>query len=620
MNHRAPLALAVAGFVALAPNVTAFADEIVGERAPRIASEAPRPAFATGARTHIEDWELVPEVAWPALNGQALLEDDQLAQAPGVPLRVGVDRTPEAAPITPDSAGLWMEAADGSRIWRLRLNSPGAAAIGVNFARFDLPPGGELRIGSPADPGRVEAFEAMGPLHKGHFNAAPVAGETAYVEYHGPAESVPQVDIEIRSIAHIYRPIAPAPASERDLRLLPCQVDVLCRPVDPNARDAVGRMLFQVGSGYYVCSGSLLADADSNTAVGYFLTANHCISSQDVADTLNVLWFYQTTSCDGSIGETDYTYGATLLANSSATDFSFLRLADDASRGQGMAGWTTTPASGTVYGIHHPGGDFKRYSGGYTTTAAPICGGLPTSAFIYNDWNDGITEGGSSGSPLFNTNWQVVGQLFGFCYYSPPNCSNPQDYNNVYGRFDVSYALAASWLNHVEPDDEYEDNDDFAQSASIPLGAYDLRLVDFYDYFIVNLPVATTLTITATYAEADMDLRVHLYNGNQVLITNSNDSDGSESIVRSLVAGDYYIRMRRVHGWGGDYTLTLSAPCSIQGDLDDDGTVGLADLSALLTNYGLTGGATYADGDLDGDGDVDLADLSALLTNFGLGC
>ncbi|MEP0847384.1 MAG: hypothetical protein HRF50_11285 [Phycisphaerae bacterium] len=55
-------------------------------------------------------------------------------------------------------------------------------------------------------------------------------------------------------------------------------------------------------------------------------------------------------------------------------------------------------------------------------------------------------------------------------------------------------------------------------------------------------------------------------------------------------------------------------------DLDGDGDVDLADLSALLTNYGMPGGASFEDGDLDADGDVDIADLSALLTAFGTMC
>jgi hypothetical protein len=56
------------------------------------------------------------------------------------------------------------------------------------------------------------------------------------------------------------------------------------------------------------------------------------------------------------------------------------------------------------------------------------------------------------------------------------------------------------------------------------------------------------------------------------------------------------------------------------GDLDGDRDVDLADLSALLANYGMTNGAEYEDGDLDGDGDVDLSDLSALLAVYGTTC
>ncbi len=55
-------------------------------------------------------------------------------------------------------------------------------------------------------------------------------------------------------------------------------------------------------------------------------------------------------------------------------------------------------------------------------------------------------------------------------------------------------------------------------------------------------------------------------------------------------------------------------------DLDGDRQIGLGDLSAILTNYGISAGAEPEDGDLDGDGDVDLADLSDLLTYFGGGC
>jgi len=61
-------------------------------------------------------------------------------------------------------------------------------------------------------------------------------------------------------------------------------------------------------------------------------------------------------------------------------------------------------------------------------------------------------------------------------------------------------------------------------------------------------------------------------------------------------------------------------PCDCPGDVNGDCMVNLADLSVLLSNYGLMSGATLADGDVDGDGDVDLADLGVMLGAFGTSC
>jgi hypothetical protein len=65
-------------------------------------------------------------------------------------------------------------------------------------------------------------------------------------------------------------------------------------------------------------------------------------------------------------------------------------------------------------------------------------------------------------------------------------------------------------------------------------------------------------------------------------------------------------------------TLTVGGCCL--GDLDGDGSVGLADLAILLAHFGHPNGANYSDGDLDGDGDVDLGDLASLLPAFGTVC
>lgn len=62
----------------------------------------------------------------------------------------------------------------------------------------------------------------------------------------------------------------------------------------------------------------------------------------------------------------------------------------------------------------------------------------------------------------------------------------------------------------------------------------------------------------------------------------------------------------------------IQLPC--QGDLNGDSIVDLLDLTALLSGFGTTGGATLENGDLDGNGDVDLSDLTLLLSMFGTIC
>ena len=55
-------------------------------------------------------------------------------------------------------------------------------------------------------------------------------------------------------------------------------------------------------------------------------------------------------------------------------------------------------------------------------------------------WDDGTTEGGSSGSGLWDQNGLLVGQLYG----GQASCSfNVNDY---YGKFNVSFPLLQQWL------------------------------------------------------------------------------------------------------------------------------------------------------------------------------
>ena len=70
-------------------------------------------------------------------------------------------------------------------------------------------------------------------------------------------------------------------------------------------------------------------------------------------------------------------------------------------------------------------------------------------------------------------------------------------------------------------------------------------------------------------------------------------------------------------GWvDNTSTKQVTVMPAMYGDANLDGTVGLADLNTLLTNYGKSSMA-WSQGDFTYDGTVGLADLNALLTNYG---
>jgi hypothetical protein len=99
-----------------------------------------------------------------------------------------------------------------------------------------------------------------------------------------------------------------------------------------------------------------------------------------------------------------------------------------------------------VTAIHHPQGQPKRISFGTITDAGSPRDGKrlkPIERFHEILWQEGTTEPGSSGCPLFTrAEPLIVGQLYGG-YASCGGTTEP-DY---FGRFDVTYPIIQKWLS-----------------------------------------------------------------------------------------------------------------------------------------------------------------------------
>ena len=179
----------------------------------------------------------------------------------------------------------------------------------------------------------------------------------------------------------------------------------------------------------------------ANDGTPYFLTANHCIGTPNT-------WVYyfnhESSTCAGSTGPTNQSVsGGTLLVQNGGSDFALIQLSTTppASFNVEYAGWDNSGATpSSAVGIHHPSGDVKKIC---FQDNAPILNNTGGAAVWWIDsWELGVTEPGSSGSPLFDQNHRIIGQLYGGAAACSGSTNNGQyDY---YGRFDVSWGLGAS--------------------------------------------------------------------------------------------------------------------------------------------------------------------------------
>jgi hypothetical protein len=127
------------------------------------------------------------------------------------------------------------------------------------------------------------------------------------------------------------------------------------------------------------------------------------------------------------------------LATSTISDFTLLLLDGGPPPGTAFLGWTTQvlAVGAPVTVMHHPAGDRKRISFGRALDAR----GNRGDKFWLVGLTRGAVEGGSSGSPLFGSSQQVVGQLLGGS--GNGICNDPKILNE-FGKFSVSWTNGLS--------------------------------------------------------------------------------------------------------------------------------------------------------------------------------
>ncbi|MDR1525449.1 MAG: T9SS type A sorting domain-containing protein [Tannerella sp.] len=357
---------------------------------------------------------------------------------------------------TPDNSGSRTTLPGGERIWRLHLEAPGAVAVMLYYRDFYIPAGGKLFIYSADKSRLLGAYTENTHPSGGVFATEFIGGDELVLEYVEPETGSEKPRIHIDNIGYGYN----TSALETFLGITTrassgeCMVNINCEEGDAwqNEKKGVCHTVQTIGDKSYICTGTLM----NNTAEDFkplILTARHCASdgSSTVADSTNMAqWLFyfhkEREGCgnDSFSGIIKTKVGCKLLVNTGmegGSDGMLLLLNEEIPESYDVFynGWYRGDApasSGTC--IHHPNGDYKKISTYRTPAQNYTFMSSEFTGYRNAHWNVtfhetangfGITEGGSSGSPLYNENKLVVGTLTG----GSSTCSYPKGLN-IYGK------------------------------------------------------------------------------------------------------------------------------------------------------------------------------------------
>jgi V8-like Glu-specific endopeptidase len=358
------------------------------------------------------------------------------------------------------NSGSWTTLANGDRIWRIRYYSQGAHTLNFLFSDFYMPKGAKVYLYNNDRTDLLGAYDENQNNEKRVLGTWLVTGEDIWIEYYEPAAVKGQGKLEIFKVVHGYRSVGNIMKSpDNDLNASgSCHYDVNCSIEDINAlkdinKKAIGLIIVANNS---FCTGALINNT-TNDGTPYFLTANHCTEDEDIsqwsfrfnwispnpvcaqntASTTNAPNYYQTVS------------GAELKAKRAESDFCLIKLTSTIPSAWDVvwAGWTrseTAPQS--TFGIHHPSGDIMKVSRDYD--APSIDNSNSEFMWVVNSWDLGVTEAGSSGSPLFDNNGRIIGQLYGGL--SECNGTTGNGEYDIYGRFGKSWDTGTLSSNRLK--------------------------------------------------------------------------------------------------------------------------------------------------------------------------
>ena len=409
-----------------------------------------------------------------------LLAEDKIAEANHVPLRTSV-----IIPVDMDveKSGEWLVLPSGQQIWTLTVSAPDAIALMLYYDEFVIPERGKLFIYNESQSHIIGAYTSKSNPTNGAFATEFVAGDKLTLEYNAPFDAPaallgehvlsskpekPQIKISGIGYGYNYLKVTQNDDMLKIGESGSCMVNINC----PEGADwqtqkkGVAKSVTPIGGSGFLCSGTLVNNTNQDLTP-YFLTASHCFWSGTT--TLTTLQWNQTmyyfhyespgcaTTAPTAVQRT--ITGSQMLVESrvsGGSDGVLLRLNNAIPLDWDLYfnGWDRRNiAASNGVGIHHPQGDVKKIST-YSAPATSVQWSNPDGTgaanahwqviFVQTVNGHSVTEGGSSGSPLFNQNKLVVGTLTGGNSACGTNPSGVNKYGKLWYHWDANNQASSS--------------------------------------------------------------------------------------------------------------------------------------------------------------------------------
>ncbi len=391
----------------------------------------------------------VPIVSLPALDIDALKAEDRVNAANGSDLcRLGalID-----ANIDFQNSGSVVTLANGSKIWRMKIQVNGMLALGLYYDKFYLPQGVKYYLSNANGRQILGAYTNNENPDDGLWANEKIQGGTINMELDiDPDVDISQIQLHINKVGVFYKATQyleqyALPTSGLRTTAGPgfpykgssdCEINAVCSTsvgTFVNQSNATVKIEYVKSGFIYGGTGTMMNNTNKDCRP-FLLTASHVEPTNSTINSTYSTWVfyfnYQAPTCTytgiqpGYKTMTGANFRSRASYNSSSThivgDFILLELksAPPSTYGYYLSGWDTSDAlinmTGAYICYHHPSGDIKKVSSGSTINPhGSFNGTIPPNTHWSIIWVKGGQEEGSSGSGLFNTAGRLIGILSG---------------------------------------------------------------------------------------------------------------------------------------------------------------------------------------------------------------